>query len=316
MRIVFLGTPDFGVPSLEALVKAGYEVVGVFTQPDKPKGRGKQVQFSPVKECAMKLGIPVYQPAKIRLDGLEDLRALKPDLCVTAAFGQILSQEVLDVPTIGTVNVHSSLLPKYRGSAPVNWAVLQGETKTGVTTMMTDKGLDTGDILLTREVDILPDETAGELIDRLAPIGAELLIETIGLLAAGNCPRRKQDESQMSYFPMLKKEMGLMDWRLTAHALQCRVRGLSPWPGCYTMIGGETMKIWKTRECAGENGVQPGTFLSAAPQKGLVVQTGEGALEILELQAQGGKRMRAADYLRGHPLTATACDPQEEESHE
>ena len=176
MRIVFMGTPDFGVPSLQALIKAGHEVVGVFTQPDKPKGRGNKMQQSPVKECALSHGIPVFQPKKIRLDGVDDLRALQPELCVTAAFGQILSQEILDIPRIGTVNVHSSLLPKYRGAAPVNWAVMEGETVTGVTTMMTDKGLDTGDILLRQEVPILPGETAGELMDRLAPIGAALLV--------------------------------------------------------------------------------------------------------------------------------------------
>lgn len=315
MRIVFLGTPAFGVPSLQALVKAGHDVVGVFCQPDKPKGRGNKMMPCPVKECAEKLGIPVYQPVKIRVDGVEDLRSLAPDLCVTAAFGQILSQEILDIPKIGTVNVHSSLLPKYRGSAPINWAIIQGETHTGITTMMTDKGMDTGDILLTREMDILPDETAGELTERMAPIGAELLLETIRRLEAGDCPRQKQDESQMSYFPMLKKEMGLMDWRLTAHQLACRVRGLSPWPGCYTVMGGETLKIWKTQETEGQNAA-PGTILRADPKQGLVVQAGENALKILELQGPGGKRMAAADYLRGHPITASRCNEPEEKEHE
>ena len=196
MRVVFLGTPEFGVPSLKALVSAGYDVVGVFTQPDKPKGRGNKMLPSPVKNCAVELGIPVFQPVKIRVDGVEDLKSLQPDLCVTAAFGQILSQEILDIPTIGTVNVHSSLLPKYRGSAPINWAIMEGETVTGVTTMMTDKGLDTGDILLQREVPILPGETAEELIARLAPIGAELLVETVRRLENGDCPREKQKENE------------------------------------------------------------------------------------------------------------------------
>ena len=198
MRVVFLGTPEFGVPSLQALVKAGYDVVGVFTQPDKPKGRGNKMLPSPVKTCALEQGIPVYQPVKIRVDGVEDLKALRPDLCVTAAFGQILSQEILDIPAIGTVNVHSSLLPQYRGSAPINWAIMEGETVTGVTTMMTDKGLDTGDILLQKEIQILPGETAEELTARMAPIGAELLIETIRGLEAGTVQRRKQEEEKSS----------------------------------------------------------------------------------------------------------------------
>ena len=314
MRIVFMGTPDFGVPSLRALVEAGHDVVGVFTQPDKPKGRGKQMQQSPVKECAAGYGIPVFQPRKIRLDGVEDLRALQPDLCVTAAFGQILSQEVLDIPRIGTVNVHSSLLPKYRGAAPVNWAIMEGETVTGVTTMMTDKGLDTGDILLRQEVAILPGETAGELMDRLAPIGAKLLVETIRRLEEGNCPRVPQDESQMSYFTMLKKEMGLMDWRLPAEKLACLVRGLSPWPGTYTLIGGEPLKIWRAESCDAETG-KPGDILAADGRQGLVIRAGENALRVLELQAQGGKRMNAKDYLRGHPMDAAACDMQEETIH-
>ena len=311
MRIVFLGTPEFGVPSLKALVQAGYEVVGVFTQPDKPKGRGKKMQMSPVKECALEMGIPVYQPVKIRLDGVEDLKSLQPDLCVTAAFGQILSQEILDIPVIGTVNVHSSLLPKYRGSAPINWAILEGETLTGVTTMMTDKGLDTGDILLKKEVEILPGENAEELTNRMAPIGAELLIETIRLLEKGECPREKQKEEEMSYFPMLKKEMGLMDWKKSADILGCQVRGLYPWPGTYTVINGEIIKIWKAEKTEGQ-GKAPGDILAADAKTGLVIQAGQDALRVIELQAQGGKRMNAKDYLRGHPMTAACCDQMEE----
>lgn len=311
MRVVFLGTPEFGVPSLKALLEAGHEVVGVFTQPDKPKGRGKKMQMSPVKECALEKGIPVYQPVKIRVDGVEDLRTLSPDLCVTVAFGQILSQEILDIPKIGTVNVHSSLLPKYRGSCPVNWAIIQGEIRTGVTTMMTDKGMDTGDILLTREMNILPGENAEELLNRMAPVGAELLIETIRLLEKGECPRKKQNEEEMSYFPMLKKEMGLMDWRMSADQLNCRVRGLYPWPGTYTMIGGEMLKIWKAETTEGQNKA-PGTILTANAREGLVIQAGDDALQVIELQAQGGKRMNAKDYLRGHPITAQCCDAGEE----
>ena len=315
MRVVFLGTPEFGVPSLKALFDAGCEVVGVFTQPDKPKGRGNKLQKSPVKLCAQERGIPVFQPVKIRLDGVEALRFLRPDLCVTAAFGQILSQEILDIPRIGTVNVHSSLLPKYRGSAPINWAIMEGETVTGVTTMMTDKGLDTGDILLQRTIGILPGETAEELTARMAPIGAELLIETIRRLEKGDCPRTPQDEDKASYFPMLKKEMGEIDFRMPARKIVCRVRGLTPWPGSVFEWGeGEQIKVWHAEE-AENPGKKPGAILSADAKDGLVIAAGEGAVRILELQAPGGKRMNAKDYLRGHPVSYTECRVTEENSH-
>lgn len=318
MRVVFLGTPEFGVPSLKALAAAGHEVAGVFTQPDKPKGRGNKMQKSPVKICAEEMGIPVFQPVKIRADGVEDLRALRPDLCVTAAFGQILSQEILDIPRIGTVNVHSSLLPKYRGSAPVNWAVMEGETVTGVTTMMTDKGLDTGDILLQRKIDILPGETAEELTARMAPIGAQLLIETIKRLEAGDCPRTPQNEAEASYFPMLKKEMGEIDWRMSAQKIVCHVRGLTPWPGSvFTWGDQEQIKVWKAEEAETQekNAARPGTILSADAKSGLVIAAGEGAVRVLELQAPGGKRMNAKDYLRGHPVSDPACFVTEDERH-
>lgn len=315
MRVVFLGTPDFGVPSLKALVEAGHDVVGVFTQPDKPKGRGKKLMPSPVKECAMGYGIPVFQPRRIRVDGVQALRDLKPDLCVTAAFGQILSQEVLDIPKIGTVNVHSSLLPKYRGSAPINYAIWEGETVTGITTMLTDKGMDTGDILLQREIAILPGETAGELTDRMAPIGAEMLIETISLLEKGICPRQKQDEEKASYFPMLTKEMGNIDWTQSAHRIVCQVRGLSPWPGTYTVIDGNIMKIWKAETVENMQGA-PGAFLAADPKAGLVIAAGKDAVRVTELQAQGGKRMNARDYLRGHPMQAASCDMEKDQQDE
>lgn len=315
MRIVFLGTPDFGVPSLEALIREGHEVVAAFTQPDRPKGRGKKMESCPVKVCAQAHDIPVYQPVKIRLESVEDLKALAPDLCVTAAFGQILSQEILDIPRIGTVNVHSSLLPKYRGSSPINWAIICGETVTGVTTMMTDKGMDTGDILLQREVEILPGETAGELTDRLAVLGADLLIETIRQLENGSCPRMPQDHEKMSYYPMLKKEMGLIDWQMDAHDIICRIRGLSPWPGTYTFVKGEMLKIWQGAEEEATAGL-PGDILEADGKKGLLVKAGKNAVRVLELQAQGGKRMKAVDYLRGHPITVNACDKNEEMRHE
>ncbi len=298
--IVFMGTPEYAVVSLNALEQAGYSVAAVFTQPDKPKGRGGKVQAPPAKQWALERGIPVYQPRRIRDDGVEALRALQPDLCVTAAFGQILSQEVLDIPHMGTVNVHASLLPQYRGSAPVNWALIHGETVTGVTTMMTDRGIDTGDILLQKELAILPDETAGELTGRLALLGGELLVETIGKLLDGTCPRTPQDESRMSYYPMLTKQMGLMDWSKSAHALVNLVRGLNPWPCAYTPSPHGTLKVLSAR--AEEASGVPGTVLEADDKRGLLVACGEGALRIETLQAPGGRAMAAHDYLRGHPM--------------
>ena len=302
LRVVFMGTPDYGVPSLEALINAGYDVVGVFCQPDKPSGRGKKITFCPVKQCALAHGIPVFQPLKTRVDGVAPLRELAPDLCVTAAFGHILSQEVLDIPRLGTVNVHASLLPKYRGSAPVNWALIQGETVTGVTTMLTDKGMDTGDILMKREVAVLPGENAGELVDRLAKVGAELLIDTLRAIEAGTCPREKQNEAEASYYPLLKKEMGRMDFGKSARQLSDFVRGMTPWPGAYA---GE-YKVLSAQAEDYDGPEAAGTILAADAKQGLLVRAGEGALRILRMQAAGGKPMDARDYLRGHKMEAGA----------
>ncbi len=309
MRVVFMGTPAYGVPSLKKLIENGYEVVGVFTQPDKPVGRGNKVQMSAVKECALRHQIPVFQPKKMRVDGLPDLRALSPDLCVTAAFGQILSQENLDVPRLGTVNVHASLLPKYRGSSPINWCLINGEKVTGVTTMMTDRGMDTGDILLQRETPITCEDTIESLTTRLSEIGAELLMETLKRLEHGDCPRIRQDESQASYYPLLKKEMGEIDWAMPAEMLVNRVRGLTPWPSVYTYMNGEMLKIHRAQALDGTGA--PGDILTANAKDGLTVGTGKGILKILELQAQGGKRMSANDYLRGHTLPVKRFDEGE-----
>ncbi|MBQ7455434.1 MAG: methionyl-tRNA formyltransferase [Clostridia bacterium] len=300
LRVVFMGTPEYGVPSLEALLAAGYDVAGVFCQPDKPSGRGNKITFCPVKQCALAHGLPVFQPLKTRVDGVAPLRELAPDVCVTAAFGHILSQEVLDIPRIGTVNVHASLLPKYRGSAPVNWALIRGETVTGVTTMLTDKGLDTGDILMRREVAVLPDETAGELIPRLAKVGAELLIETLRALENGACPREKQNEDEATYFPLLKKEMGKMDFTKPAKALCDFVRGMTPWPGATA----GPFKVLAAQAVAYEGSEAPGTILTADAKRGLLVRAGAGAVRLARIQAPGGKPMNDCDYLRGHPLTA------------
>lgn len=301
MRIVFMGTPEFAVPSLRALCEHGYEVAGVFTQPDRPRGRGNRLSPSPVKEYALSQGIPVFQPEKIRRDGVDDLRALAPDLCVTAAFGQILSQEILDIPPMGSVNVHASLLPRHRGSAPINWAILQGDRQAGVTTMMMARGIDTGDMLLAAATDILPGETAGELTLRLSGIGASLLLDTLRGMADGSVKPIPQDEARMTYDPMLTKQMGIIDWTEPAQAIVNRIHGLNPWPGCSTAIQGGRMKLLRAKVAGGSGA--PGEILSADVKDGLVIACGEGAVEIVQLQAPGGKPMGARDYLRGHALT-------------
>ena len=304
MRIVFMGTPEFAVPSLEALLRAGHEVIGVFTQPDRPKGRGGKVQMSPVKEFALAHNLPVYQPQKIKLDGLEDLRALAPELCVTAAFGQILSQAVLDVPTRGTVNVHASLLPRHRGAAPVNWAIWQDDAAAGVTTMLTDRGIDTGDMLLRVQTPIRDDDTAGSLLERLSALGAELLIETLRRLEAGDCPREKQDESAMTYDPMLQKEMGQLDFSQTTRQLLCHIRAMNPWPCAFIPLESGLLKVWAAAPSTLPSNVAPGTVLFADAKNGLVLATGDGAIELTEIQAPNAKRMEARAFLRGHTIEA------------
>ncbi|MBR3495061.1 MAG: methionyl-tRNA formyltransferase [Clostridia bacterium] len=301
MRIVFMGTPEFAVPSLQALLDSRHEVAAVITQPDRPAGRGKKLKASPVKELAMAHGIPVLQPVKIRRDGVEDLRALAPEVCVTAAFGQILSQEILDIPARGTVNVHASLLPRHRGSAPIVWAMLMGEETVGVTTMLTDKGIDTGAMLLRRETRREPAETCGELTERLARIGAELLLETLDAMEAGTLQPTPQDESAMTYEPMLTKELSQIDWQASAKTVADRILALNPWPCCVW----RGIKLLRAKPAEGEGA--PGSVLRADPKTGLVLACGAGAVEITELQAPGGKPMSARDYLRGHAL------PQENE---
>lgn len=300
MRIVFMGTPEFAVPSLKALVEAGHEVIGVFTQPDRPKGRGNRLTPSPVKQYALSQGIPVFQPEKIRRDGVDTLRSLRPELCVTAAFGQILSQEILDIPQRGTVNVHASLLPRHRGSAPINWAILQGDELVGVTTMMTARGIDNGDMLLKAQTAYLPGETAGELTERLSHLGARLLLDTLAAMEAGTLTRIPQNEADMTYDPMLTKDMGILDWTKSAVQLVNQIHGLNPWPGCTASAPGGKWKLLKAKAVPGAG--EPGTVLMADPKSGLVVASGEGAVEIVVLQAPGGKPMQAKDYLRGHPL--------------
>ncbi len=300
MRIVFMGTPEFAVPSLQALVENGYDVIAVFTQPDRPKGRGNKVIASPVKQFAAAHDIPVYQPARIRRESVEDLKSLAPDLCVTAAFGQILSQEILDIPTHGTINVHASLLPKHRGSAPINWAIMQGDAAVGVTTMMTARGIDNGDMLLKAETPYQPGETAGELTERLSLLGAKLLIDTLHALESGELTRIPQDESAMTYDPMLTKEMGVIDWTMSAGEIVNRIHGLNPWPGCSTAIDGGRLKLLRAH--AAEGSGAPGEIIVSDAKAGLTIACGAGAVAIDQLQAPGGKPMSAKDYLRGHPM--------------
>lgn len=302
MRIVFMGTPQFAVPVLEALTALdGAEVVGVFTQPDRPKGRGNKLAASPVKEAALKAGIPVFQPERIRKTGVEDLKSLEPDLCVTAAFGQILSQEILDIPPMGNINVHASLLPKHRGSAPIAHAIMAGDRKAGVTTMMMDAGIDTGDMLLTAETEIGESETCAELTERLSRIGAELLIRTIGEMKAGTLRRVPQCEADMTYDPMLTKEMGIPDFTADAEKVRGQINGLNPWPCVSVPLGEERLKL--LRAVAAEGNGEAGSVIAADPRNGLVIACGEGAVRILEVQAPGGKKMRAEDYLRGHEIS-------------
>lgn len=299
MRIVFMGTPEFAVPSLRALVEAGYEIAGVVTQPDRPAGRGKKLTACPVKEFALEKGLPVYQFEKIKRDGVDCLHALAPELIVTAAFGQILSQQILDIPQYGTVNVHASLLPKGRGSAPINWAILKGEKTTGVTTMLTDIGMDTGAMLLKRETQIGELETAGELTQRLSQIGAELLLETLAGYPDGDVKPIPQNEAEAGYEPMLNKEMGKIDWTRGAEQIACQVRGLNPWPCAYSDGEGGRIKIYLARPCAAERELEPGTVAVSGPKEGLKIACGEGWLEILEMQAPNAKRMAAKAYLQG-----------------
>ena len=302
MRIAFLGTPEFALPSLDMLQKSGH-ALAVFTQPDRPVGRHATLTPPPTKAYALAHDIPVFQFEKIRLpEGVAALKAFGPDLMVTAAFGQLLSAENLAIPKFGCINVHGSLLPKYRGAAPIQWAIIDGETETGVTTMMTDVGMDTGDILLFDRLAIDPDETAGELFERMAALGAQTLQRTIAALEAGALTRTPQDEAQASKCPMLKKEHGKLDFSLSALAVHNRVRGTNPWPGAYALLDGEPLKIHQTRMTSAPAGGEPVGILKGNAKSGLLVRCADRWLEILELQAICGKRLAAKDYLAGKTL--------------
>ena len=302
MRIAFLGTPEFALPSLDMLQKSGH-TLAVFTQPDRPVGRHATLTPPPTKAYALSHGIPVYQFEKIRLpEGVAALSAFEPDLMVTAAFGQLLSAENLAIAKYGCINVHGSLLPKYRGAAPIQWAIIDGETETGITTMMTAIGMDTGDILLVDRLTIDPDETAGELFERMALLGAQTLQKTIAALEAGTLTRIPQDEAQATKCPMLKKEHGKLDFSQTALANHNRVRGTNPWPGAYSLLDGEPLKIHQTRLTDAPVGEEPIGLLKGNAKSGPFVRCADCWLEILVLQATGGKRLAAKDYLVGKTL--------------
>ncbi|MBQ8816318.1 MAG: methionyl-tRNA formyltransferase [Lachnospiraceae bacterium] len=307
MKIVFMGTPDFAAGALEALIAAGHEITAVYTQPDKPKGRGKEVQMTPVKELALKHDIPVYQPRRIKeAEEVEKLRQIPADIFVVAAFGQIVSQEILDIPKYGCVNIHASLLPKYRGAAPIQWAVIDGEEKTGVTIMQMNAGIDTGDILYTKEYVLEPKETGASLFDKLMVLGAEAIVEALPLLETGKLTPTPQDHTKATHAAKLTKQLGELDFDKSAVELERLIRGLNSWPSAYTYYKGKQLKIWEAEvvgipEVQNESGMQPGTVI-AVDKQSFTVAAGDGALKITELQIEGKKRMACKDFLLGYPV--------------
>lgn len=304
MKVIFMGTPEFSVGTLEALIEAGHEVALAVTQPDKPKGRGGKMQYTPVKEAALKHGIPVFQPKKVREpECVEELKQYNADIIVVIAFGQILPKEILEMTPFGCVNVHASLLPKYRGAAPVQWAVIDGEEVSGVTTMQMDEGLDTGDMLLKTEIRLDEKETGGSLHDKLAAAGAELCVRTLKGLEEKTVVPKPQGESPTAYARMLDKKLGNIDWSRDAESIERLVRGLNPWPSAYTNWDGKVMKIWEARaeKRAAEAGGVPGTVISVE-KDGFCVETGDGVLKVLALQIPGKKRMEADAFLRGYEI--------------
>ena len=299
MRIVFMGTPDFAVPSLQALIDAGHDVCAVYTQPDKPQGRKQILTAPPVKTLALEHDIPVFQPNTLKNeDEQARLREIAPEVIIVVAYGKLLPKAVLDIPPHGCINVHGSLLPRWRGAAPIQWAVIAGDEMAGVTTMQMAEGLDTGDMLLTYETKVGEKETAGELFDRLAQSGAELLTQT--LVKLDEITPRPQDDAQSCYAHMLDKQMAVIDWSKSAHEIDCLIRGLNPWPIALTTLSGERLKVFAAEKANGRG--EPGTVLEADPKKGLTVACGEGALRLTEIQLVGGKRMKATDFLRGHAI--------------
>ena len=304
MRIAFLGTPEFAVPSLERCVDAGYDVVAVVTQPDRPKGRGNKLTPPPVKVRAVELGLDVHQPAKIKPpEVVEWFRSLNVEAMAVVAYGKIIPQSIIDIPRLGLINVHGSLLPKYRGAAPMEWAVIEGETTTGVTTMLIDAGLDSGDMLLKQETEIGPDETAVEVRERLSLLGADLLVQTLRGLEQGTITPVQQDHELATHAPMLKKETGLIDWRWPARTIHNRVRGLQPWPGAFTSFRGQPLHIWKSRIASESVDGEPGT-LRVSKRRAAVACGEAAALELVEVQMQGRKRIPVDAFLNGQRPTS------------
>lgn len=305
MKIVYMGTPDFAVAPLEAILKAGHEVTVVVTQPDRQKGRGREVQYSPVKECALSYGIPVLQPLKIKeKDAVEELRKYPADIFVVAAFGQLLSEEILNMPRFGCINIHASLLPAYRGAAPIQWCVINGEEKTGVTIMQMAKGMDTGDILLQKEVVLDEKETGGSLFDRLMETGAELIVEALPKIEAGELIPVVQKEELATYAGKITKDMGNIDFAKSAVTIERLIRGLNPWPSAFTHYKGKILKIWEAdvvSECVNAENPVPGTVI-AMDKESFTLATGEGALRIRSLQPEGKKRMSCAEFMRGYEV--------------
>jgi len=305
MKIVFMGTPVFAQVPLERLYDEGYDLAAVFTQPDKPRSRGLKVTFSPVKECAIAHGTPVYQPSTLR-DGTaaEIIRSLGCDLIVVVAYGRLLPNEILDIPPLGAINIHGSLLPMYRGAAPIQWAILRGESETGLTSMYISEQLDSGDILLTTRTKIGEKETAGDLISRLSHMGAELLSETLKAISSGEAVRIKQNHDEATFAPPLTKEMSQIDWSGSARSIINKIRGLNPWPVATTAISGRIFKIYSAEQGSGSAAFCPGVVVSTGKQ-GIEIACGDGSIIIKELQAPGGKRMSSYDYLRGNPVDCT-----------
>lgn len=303
-RIIFMGTPEFAVPCLKKLIEDQYNIIAVVTQPDRPQGRGKKIIFSPVKEFALQYNLPVLQPPKIKTtEFVAQLRDLKPDAIIVVAFGQLLSQDILDIPPLGCINVHASLLPKYRGSAPLHWSIINGETTTGVTTMFMDSGMDTGDMILASETAIRLDETTGQLHDRLKDMGAALLQTTMELVIKQQAPRHKQNPAEATYAPMLSRNTERIDWTKPAAAIHNLVRGLAPWPGSYCCHNNKTLKVWRTRvlDVTPLENVLPGRIRTYSSD-GIIVETGDGLLEILEVQPECKRRMSTLECACGYCL--------------
>ena len=306
MRVIFMGTPDFAVGTLEEIIKAGHEVALVVSQPDRAVGRSKALKYTPVKACALEHGIEVYQPEKVKDPAcVEYLQKYQPDIIIVEAFGQIIPKAILDMPKFGCVNVHASLLPKYRGAAPIQWAVIRGDRVTGVTTMRMDEGLDTGDMIMKEEVVIREEETGGSLFERLSEVGAKLCVKTMAAIEDGTAEYTPQDPSKATHTAKIQKELGSIDWSMDAAEIECLIRGLDPWPSAYTRLDGKTIKIWKAKVIPENMSQEPGRIV-AVERNRILVQTGNGVLALLEVQLEGKKRMMVEAFLNGYPVSEGA----------